>query len=804
MFTPFLESDQAFQQSREDLKNWKPDPPLDLSGPLPTDDDVRAAIKQAVDYLLEKQNENGAWDVELTGSLLSEVADQAVDSTAVTALCGLALRRHIKVDPAKIEVALTKAADVIMDRIIRGKLSTKVYYAVWRYTWGLKFLSGEFKATKNEDRRAEIKGVARRMVQSLLKMQLSNSPIPLMDRARRARISKSDKKIAKPSNMGIALALPTDDNYRGGAVVSEVLPGSAGEKGGLKVGDRIVKAEGIKIENAFDFYPMETGWLGGQSIELWVERGTEPAVRREVKLETVWPGYIGIQMIAGPDGVTVDKLLRFSPAKSVGVEVGDVVFDIDKTPVKTVEDFLAIEAKVKPLQKLKFSLGRGSKKKAVTVEAAVAPEGTFGFAIQEEDKSEEGGVVLENISEQGAADRAGMKKNDRLMKIGHTPILGLDHYLEFEVSLAAGRTVKCLVKRDGEEVEVDVKLDALVNPGDPQFEPSGKGGWGGAVIVESLKKGGVSEKAGLKVGDVIKKLNGTDTSNLFTFIFLFRDFGAGDEVVLTIERGGKEVDLKLMLAEYPKDADVVEEGGWNYYPMGVAVSFASATTLMTLIEVAEPKEGMGLPVPVESLAAAANLIQSMHKVDTTNGGIEGYIYRSMTGAPPDRIKMSEDVRGHMGRITCCEQAMVMANERKIKTAAVKGHTRDKLKKQLDLWLKHRGELDKVRRFWHTHNYNLYANAAYYWMYGHFHTMQAANFVGGPHKKKVGDICLKALMLTRSADGTWNDHESFGPLVGTAEALMIFGEIEGAFRDGYNTAAAVTPDKPKEAPKDPPK
>ncbi|MCL4730922.1 MAG: hypothetical protein KJ044_10865, partial [Planctomycetes bacterium] len=51
---------------------WKPDPPLDLSGPMPSDADVRAAITKGVNYILGLQKENGAWDVDLTGTLLSE------------------------------------------------------------------------------------------------------------------------------------------------------------------------------------------------------------------------------------------------------------------------------------------------------------------------------------------------------------------------------------------------------------------------------------------------------------------------------------------------------------------------------------------------------------------------------------------------------------------------------------------------------------------------------------------------------------------------------------------------------------
>jgi hypothetical protein len=150
---------------------------------------------------------------------------------------------------------------------------------------------------------------------------------------------------------------------------------------------------------------------------------------------------------------------------------------------------------------------------------------------------------------------------------------------------------------------------------------------------------------------------------------------------------------------------------------------------------------------------------------------------------------AKDVRGCMGRNACCELAMVIATRR----------SKNDLKKTLDTWLKYRGELDKVRDFWHTHHRTStgFYNAAYYWLFGHYHACLAANFLGGPHKKKIQEVCLKALMLKRNKDGTWNDHESFGPLVGTSEALMILGEIDGAFRDGYSTSTQPSGDKPPE-------
>lgn len=118
---------------------------------------------------------------------------------------------------------------------------------------------------------------------------------------------------------------------------------------------------------------------------------------------------------------------------------------------------------------------------------------------------------------------------------------------------------------------------------------------------------------------------------------------------------------------------------------------------------------------------------------------------------------------------------------------------------MDLWLQNRYWLDRVRNFWHTHFYPEYANAAYYWFYAHYHAVLACEKMDPNGKdrtaNKVREDVLKAVMLklddrrpgtvgAERPQGTWVEHHAFGPLVGTAQALMCLGSIPGGFRSGY--------------------
>lgn len=773
---------------------WKPDAPLDLTGAMPADADVRSAIVKGVEYILGLQKENGAWDVELTGTLLSDTADEAVDAIAATSLAGIALRYHVKVDPPRIEAALKRAGDFVMDRVYRGKLPLKVWYANWRYTLGLKFLHMEFMSTTDAERKAEISAVSRRMVQAMLKIQLSNSDAPLLERKRKARLSARLKDNAMPAYLGVVLDPPTDTNYRGGAPVARVIAGSIAEKSGVQPGDKIVMAEGLRVENALDYYMQECEWVGGQKVKVKFARPGGKDFERDVQLPQTWPGFLGLRLSTTSDGLTVEAFQRFSPAKGE-LELGDVLTKVDGKDVKAIADYDAIESAAAPGKKMRVEFLRAGKKKSASITVVAAPEGWYGFAPAEEDKGDDNGVVVDGILPGGAAERIGIKKGDRVTWIGEVPIIGLDHFIDFSGTVPAGKNMVIKwVTAEGEEKSELCPPDVVVMPGDPQFDfvYRGQQDLFGPAIVKDIKKGGVSEKAGVRNDDQITSINGRAIQNLWACVMTMRQVAAGDEITLGIRRGAQNLEVKFIMqkpSDDPSTGPGVEEGGWAYYPnMGESPSFSTAAALLALYSVqtdVDPRLKKNLK---DSLKSAENLIASLRVTDPQNAGAETYVYRAGSKGNQSGI----DLRGCQGRNAICEMVLVMAGKRK---------TGD-LKKQIDNWVRHRGELDAVRRmeFYNPpgkqgspHNFDRWWNAAYYWHYGHYFTLQAAKMIGSKTFKDVNEICTKAVMKTRLEDGTWLDHPSFGKLVGTGLALWILGETEGGWRDGYTPT--ITQDKP---------
>ena len=72
------------------------------------------------------------------------------------------------------------------------------------------------------------------------------------------------------------------------------------------------------------------------------------------------------------------------------------------------------------------------------------------------------------------------------------------------------------------------------------------------VIVARLEQGSPADKAGVKAGDIIRKVQGQPIENSNDAQRRIFGAGVGDVVVLTIERDHKQWDVKLKLEEVPK------------------------------------------------------------------------------------------------------------------------------------------------------------------------------------------------------------------------------------------------------------
>jgi serine protease Do len=162
------------------------------------------------------------------------------------------------------------------------------------------------------------------------------------------------------------------------------------------------------------------------------------------------------------------------------------------------------------------------------------------------------GVFVAGVAEDTPADRAGFETGDIVVEVEGYRIHNLNRFHGVLGNWPQGETVRVKARRRGEVRELKVFLgdpaairerEMKALPADFGFLPAGEDGPG--IEVRSVKEGGPAGKAGLKAGDVIRKVDGAPTRGWDEFRRFLKSRKPGDEVKLGVTRDGKEIDLVL-------------------------------------------------------------------------------------------------------------------------------------------------------------------------------------------------------------------------------------------------------------------
>ena len=160
--------------------------------------------------------------------------------------------------------------------------------------------------------------------------------------------------------IGVKLRLPgaTDDQraaLRAGAVVATVTPGSPAAQAGLQAGDQLLRSRGRALRNPFDWEAELLELRVGDPVALVVRRaGREQTVTvrvadlpeasapkvsvlRELELITLTPAIRVERSISSARGAVVYKVSD-RVAEAIGVQAGDVIVQINRTPVQGADE----------------------------------------------------------------------------------------------------------------------------------------------------------------------------------------------------------------------------------------------------------------------------------------------------------------------------------------------------------------------------------------------------------------------------------------------------------------------------------
>lgn len=180
----------------------------------------------------------------------------------------------------------------------------------------------------------------------------------------------------------------------------------------------------------------------------------------------------------------------------------------------------------------------------------------------------EQGVGISRVFEGSPADRAGLRARDVIVTFGGEPVTGLRDLIDRIRSQEPGAWLPLTVQRQGDEVELDVKLVER-----PEVIKAGgiRRGWIGVeaielpeslrehfgapadagVMVSAIESGSPAEAAGFRLGDVVYDVGGKPVGSLRMFRELVEGGGVGNEYDFLVARDGNLLVLASPIEAAP-------------------------------------------------------------------------------------------------------------------------------------------------------------------------------------------------------------------------------------------------------------
>jgi serine protease Do len=209
---------------------------------------------------------------------------------------------------------------------------------------------------------------------------------------------------------------------------------------------------------------------------------------------------------------------------------------------------------------------------------------------------DERGVEVSSVAEDGPAAKAGIKGGDVVLEFNGQPVQGTTQFQRMVRETPVGRQVKITISRNGATQTVTATVGenkmTMINPDDgnwnfsmptmpstpmppmppnmfdmPRFQMSSQNPMLGiegeslgqqeqlaeyfgvqeGVLVRNVKKGSAAEKAGLKAGDVITKVDDSKVTSTADITRTLRGLKSKKTFNLTVIRNKKEMPLSITL-----------------------------------------------------------------------------------------------------------------------------------------------------------------------------------------------------------------------------------------------------------------
>ncbi len=175
-------------------------------------------------------------------------------------------------------------------------------------------------------------------------------------------------------------------------------------------------------------------------------------------------------------GALVGDVIPDGPAYKAGIKRGDIIVKFNKDKIDEMETLPKIVAKTPPGSAVPVEVIRNGKSKVFHITIEVLEDGKTQIAakkdpvgLQVQDITPElmqslqlestDGVLVSDVTADGAAGEAGVRRGDVITEINRTPVNSVQEYHKITSAAKKGTTVLFLVRRGGTTIYVAVKMD---------------------------------------------------------------------------------------------------------------------------------------------------------------------------------------------------------------------------------------------------------------------------------------------------------------------------------------------------------
>lgn len=267
---------------------------------------------------------------------------------------------------------------------------------------------------------------------------------------------------------------------------------------------------------------------------------------------------------AAAENFDVDKYIRENRADNTSVEVevtgGDDERSIVINGAKSPKNSKNTPAKAKS-----YSITSGDYSPEAQNKSAF-----LGVDEDSDEKADQPGLVV-NVIRGAAADKAGLRDNDKILKLNNTSVDSWSDLTRFMRTAKPGDKVAITYERYGKTNTTEAKL--ITRDEVDEVEQPEKGYLGvsdedddsenDAPGVEvSISEGSAAEKAGLIDGDIIFQLNEAPIADFEDISDFMAYTKPGDKVSIVYERNGKRNTAEAVLSK-PYNSWNVNMGNWD-------------------------------------------------------------------------------------------------------------------------------------------------------------------------------------------------------------------------------------------------